>query len=55
MRCQVSSDSVVTVGRDEQQGWKSEVADFRAGKGQTEQQVEGLVWVKVEDGAGDGQ
>jgi hypothetical protein len=54
MRCQVKSDSVVTVVWDEQQGWKSEVADFRAGKGQTEQEMEGLVWVKVQDEAGDG-
>ena len=35
------------VVRDEQQR-KSEVAEFRAGKGHAESKVEGVVWVKVE-------
>lgn len=39
------------VVRDEQQ-WKSEVAEFRAGKGVTGEQVEGVVWVKVEEAGG---
>ena len=50
----MSSESVVTVVRDEQQQWKSEVAEFRAGKGDTGRQVEGLVWVKVEEAGGEG-
>jgi hypothetical protein len=37
------------VVRDEQQ-WKGEVAEFRAGKGDAESKVEGVAWVKVEEG-----